>query len=141
MGSVCCAERLAQHPKTKKSQLCFNRKATTLGWRVQDGTLLLLLKKLFERRGVSSGGTGRVAVKQRRLGSVRPIPGGYVSCSEKCGCGMLLCKWAGRNEVKSHEGAGSWRQMRRGASATSSAPTCKSQAGRSRVFSCQVPKQ
>lgn len=31
-----------------------------------------------------------------------------MSCSEKCGCGMLLCKWAGRNEVKSHEGAVRW---------------------------------
>lgn len=47
VGSVRCAERLAQHPKTKKSQLCFNRKAVPLGWRVQDGTLLLLLKKVF----------------------------------------------------------------------------------------------
>lgn len=47
MGSVRCAERLAQHPQTKKSQLCFNRKAVPLGWRVQDGTLLLLLKKVF----------------------------------------------------------------------------------------------
>jgi len=57
---------------------------------VCGSTLLLSLQKVFERGAVSSGGTEDVAREQGRLGSVRPVAGGFVGCSEQDAAGRPL---------------------------------------------------
>jgi len=73
-----------------KPRLCLTCEAVPRGWRVCGGALLLSLQKVFERGAVSSGGTEDVAREQGRLGSVRPVAGGFVGCSEQDAAGRPL---------------------------------------------------